>query len=103
MPKYTLAKVREMCAQYRNWGRWGADDELGTFNLVTPEKVAAAAQLVRRGQVFSLSLPFDADGPMTGALGRTNPAHVMLQDGGDIASGAQSGMARWATPMMRCT
>ena len=92
-PKYSLAKIREMCAQYRNWGRWGADDELGTFNLVTPEKVIAAAQLVRRGKVFSLSLPFDADGPMTGALGRTNPAHVMLQDGGDIASGAQSGMA----------
>ena len=44
-PKYSLAKIREMCAQYRNWGRWGADDELGTFNLVTPEKVKAAARL----------------------------------------------------------
>ena len=21
-----------------NWGRWGADDELGTPNLITPEK-----------------------------------------------------------------
>lgn len=92
-PKHTLAKVREMCTQYRNWGRWGADDEIGTFNLVTPEKVAAAAQLVRRGVVFSLSLPLDAEGPMTGALGRTNPVHLMLQDGGDIASGAQSAMA----------
>jgi kynurenine formamidase len=92
-PEYSLAKIREMCTKYRNWGRWGADDEVGTFNLVTPDKVAAAAQLVRRGTVFSLSLPFDAEGPMTGALGRTNPAHIMLQDGGDIASGAQSGMA----------
>ena len=26
---------------------------------------------------------------MTGAYGRVNPIHVMLQDGGDIASGAQ--------------
>ena len=22
---------------YSNWGRWGADDELGTLNFVTPE------------------------------------------------------------------
>lgn len=21
-----------------NWGRWGADDQLGTFNLITPGK-----------------------------------------------------------------
>src|SRR5439155_26627461 len=30
-----------------NWGRWGADDELGTLNLVTPEQRIAAAELVR--------------------------------------------------------
>ena len=29
-----------------NWGRWGADDELGTLNLITPEKRAQAAGLV---------------------------------------------------------
>ena len=29
-----------------NWGRWGKDDELGTINLITPEKRAAAARLV---------------------------------------------------------
>jgi kynurenine formamidase len=92
-PMYSLDDIRELCTRYRNWGRWGADDEIGTFNLVTPEKVTAAARLVRRGAVFSLSLPLDADGPMTGALGRTNPVHLMLQDGGDIASGAQSAMA----------
>ena len=26
-----------------NWGRWGEDDELGTLNLITPEKRLAAA------------------------------------------------------------
>jgi kynurenine formamidase len=39
--------------------------------------------------VFSLALPLDSEGPMTGSLGRINPVHVMLQDGGDIVSGAQ--------------
>lgn len=36
-----------------NWGRWGADDELGTLNLITPEKRIAAADLVRTGLVIS--------------------------------------------------
>jgi kynurenine formamidase len=81
--------VLELAKRYRNWGRWGADDELGTMNLVTSEKVKEAASLVRRGKVFSLALPLDSSGPMNGAFGRTNPIHVMLQDGGDVASGAQ--------------
>ena len=26
-----------------NWGRWGPEDELGTLNLITPEKRAQAS------------------------------------------------------------
>ena len=81
--------VRELAKKYRNWAKWGADDELGTLNYITPEKIVAAAQLVRRGAVFSLAIPFDSTGPQSGFGGRTNPLHFMLQDGGDIASGAQ--------------
>jgi kynurenine formamidase len=36
-----------------NWGRWGADDELGTLNLITPSKRLQAAGLVREGLVIS--------------------------------------------------
>src|SRR5215210_726082 len=36
-----------------NWGRWGTDDALGTLNLITEAKRAAAAQLVRDGIVVS--------------------------------------------------
>lgn len=36
-----------------NWGRWGADDELGTLNLITPAKRLLAAGLVREGVVVS--------------------------------------------------
>jgi kynurenine formamidase len=81
--------VRELARQYRNWGKWGADDELGTLNYITPDKIVAAAALVRRGKVFSLAIPFDQKGPQSGFAGRTNPLHFMLQDGGDIANGAQ--------------
>lgn len=32
-----------------NWGRWGAEDQRGTLNLVTPEIRRCAAKLVREG------------------------------------------------------
>lgn len=37
-----------------SWGLWGDDDVFGCLNLLTPEKVVAAAGLVRQGKVFSL-------------------------------------------------
>jgi len=44
-----------MFQELNNWGRWGADDELGTMNLITPEKTRAAAALVQRGITVSLA------------------------------------------------
>jgi kynurenine formamidase len=79
----------EYCERFRNWGRWGADDQIGTLNFITPEKVAAAARLVRRGKVISLALPYDARGPQSGRGGRVNPLRVMLATGSDHASGRQ--------------
>jgi len=89
MPKMNIETVRELARKYRNWGKWGSADELGTLNYITPEKIVAAARLVRRGKVFSLAIPFDGNGPQSGFGGRHNPLHYMLQDGGDVASGAQ--------------
>ena len=43
---------REAIPKVSNWGRWGADDEKGTANFITPEVIVAAARLVRKGQVF---------------------------------------------------
>ena len=42
-----------------NWGRWGEDDQLGTLNLVTPEKRIAAAGLVREGVAVSCAWDID--------------------------------------------
>lgn len=84
-----IETVRTLAKKLRNWGRWGATDELGTVNFITPAKVKAAASLVRQGKVISLAIPFDANGPQTGFGGRVNPLHSMLQDGGDIVNGAQ--------------
>jgi len=72
-----MDQVRTLGKQLSNWGRWGAEDERGTLNFITPEVVKRAAGLVRRGQVFSLGLSFGADGPQIGQGGRVNPLHLM--------------------------
>lgn len=41
------------------WGVWGAADEIGSLNRVTPERVAAAAAEIRDGRRFNLNLPLD--------------------------------------------
>jgi len=66
----------------RTWGRWGEDDEKGAVNFISRERRAAAARLVRRGDVFSLALPLrNGKGPMNGLVGRFNPVHHMTVTG----------------------
>ena len=38
----------------KNWGRWGADDQLGSVNLITPAKRKQALSLAKPGQTVSL-------------------------------------------------
>src|SRR4029450_3535525 len=44
-------------------GVFGDDDQVGTLNLLTPERVAAAARLVRHGQVFALNWELELPSP----------------------------------------
>jgi kynurenine formamidase len=81
--------IAEAAEAYRNWGRWGDDDRLGTLNFIGEAERARAASLVRRGASFSLSQPFDMDGPQLGWRRRTNPVHTMLDTGTDAAAGLQ--------------
>jgi kynurenine formamidase len=75
------SKFRDVGRQLRNWGRWGSDDQKGTLNFITPEKIVAATKLVSRGAVFDLGTPFDENGPYSGAYGRVNPLHYMIVAG----------------------
>ena len=58
------------------WGVFGADDELGTVNLLSAERVRAAAQLVRDGTVVNLVVPLSAIDPPL--FGRTAPIHTIF-------------------------
>ena len=53
------AAVENALMYRRNWGRWGADDQMGAVNLITPAKRAAAADLVKTGRSVSLSRNFE--------------------------------------------
>jgi len=82
----TKAEVLAYLREDTNWGRWGADDQVGAVNLITPEKRVAAARLVRAGRAVSLSREF----PKTPAPNNPNPAqHFMKRnvrgDGGGSA------------------
>ena len=87
--------LKELCEKYRNWGKWGPDDQVGTVNYITPEKVVQAAGLVRRGKVFSLAIPFDGNGPQTGGLRRFNPMSFMMRDGRDTMGGTIAGAPQY--------
>ena len=72
-----------------NWGRWGADDQIGTLNYVTPEDIVNAGKLIKKGKVFALGLSLKE--PIQSGLfgGRWNPIHTMLATGTDAAAGNQ--------------
>jgi kynurenine formamidase len=72
-------ELKALAARVSNWGRWGPDDQRGTLNFITPAAAQRAAAAVRRGVSFSLSIPYNADGPQTGEIpGRINPQHKMV-------------------------
>ncbi|SDL78062.1 Putative cyclase [Geodermatophilus siccatus] len=83
-PEGAIAAAAKRCS---NWGRWGADDVLGTLNFLDETKRVEGARLVRRGVSFSLAQSFDANGPQRGWRRRTNPVHTMLDTGLDAERG----------------
>ncbi|RFA12595.1 cyclase [Subtercola boreus] len=83
------AEINARAEAYRNWGRWGEDDVLGTLNYVDAAKRRQAAALVTDGTVVSLTQSFDMNGPQKGWRRRTNPVHTMLDTGTDAERGNQ--------------
>ena len=63
-----------------NWGRWGPDDQLGTLNLLTSDKTARAAALVREGRTVSCARPILFE-PAPDV--RMAPLHFMIGSGED--------------------
>ena len=87
--KVNREAIYKAAEELSNWGRWGPEDQIGTLNLVTPDDVAQAAKLIRRGKTFALGLPL-TEKIQSGLFGgRWNPIHQMLATGTDAAAGVQ--------------
>jgi len=58
-----------------NWGRWGADDERGTLNYVTPEHIRRFSVTGTAAELADRVRALDADGV----------TELAIQPGGDVA------------------
>lgn len=65
------------------WGLFGDDDNVGLFNLLTPERIVAAARLVKSGNVFPLNAAYDAFTPSIAAH-RSLPRRTVVHEAGSI-------------------
>jgi Putative cyclase len=63
LPSYDELPVIPGAPAGSSWGLWGADDRCGCLNLLTPERVVAAAGLVRDGTVFPMNLDMELPDP----------------------------------------
>ncbi len=63
IPAYDDLPVRAGAPAGAAWGVFGDDDEVGTINLLTPERVIAAAASIRSGKVFAMNLPINIPDP----------------------------------------
>ena len=67
-----------------NWGRWGDDDQLGTPNLITPEKTRRAVATVQEGTTVTLSRTVNFEATLDAP---NPPVHFMVESGEGWASG----------------
>ena len=71
----TDAELEAIFRRCSNTGKWGANDELGTLNYITPAKRVAAAQLVKTGEVVSVGRDLSTRSVEGRRLDSANNAH----------------------------
>jgi kynurenine formamidase len=78
VPKYDdLASANP---PYSSWEFFGRDDQRGTINFLTHERVAAAARLVRTGAQFGLDYPVNAFEPYPTGTRPATEHHVFANN-----------------------
>src|ERR1035437_6368682 len=83
LPEYQELPIDPGRPPHASWGVFGDEDELGTINLLTPERVRYAVSLVRKGAVFPLN--WDIEKPSPPMFDRQPLQHTlfMLGEGTD--------------------
>jgi kynurenine formamidase len=70
----------DLARRVSNWGRWGADDQLGTLNFIDAAARLRGVASVHEGNALPLGLPMsEAEGIQMGFIeGRVNPTRSMI-------------------------
>ena len=58
---FSLPSASAFASERCEISRWGADDEIGAANLITPETALKAAQLVTTGRTYGLGIIIDSN------------------------------------------
>lgn len=70
------ADLEALLPRLSNWGRWGADDQLGTLNFITAQTIRDAHTLVKDGRTVSLARAVK----LAGNEGVRRSAYEMMKD-----------------------
>lgn len=76
LPTYRDLPIRKELPPQSAWGVFGDEDDVGTLNLLTPERVCHAATLISRGVVFPLNWRLDM--PKPSIMGRKSLNRTQL-------------------------
>jgi kynurenine formamidase len=80
MSRPSQADLLQWMQSLSNWGRWGADDQRGTLNLITPDVTRRAAHLVQEGATVSCARPWSYEAA-SDVNPRRVPQHYMFGSG----------------------
>ena len=92
LPSYDQLPVRDGAPAQSSWGVWGDDDVFGTLNLLTPERVLAAARSIRTGRTFALNPELTLPDPPL--FGRARVRHEIT---GELGGGHDDLYHDWNT------
>jgi predicted dehydrogenase len=77
LPTFDELPIKPDYPPHSAWGLFGDDDQIGTLNLLMPERVAAAAQLVKTGQVFAMNRELESPHPPLFNRAWWPPGHII--------------------------
>jgi kynurenine formamidase len=87
-----VAIVEQTFAQVSNWGRWGADDDLGTLNYLTQARSQAALRIPKLGHTVALGRSIT---PRVAYPGDAAFLHHMLTAGADAPEDGVHTLLDW--------
>jgi kynurenine formamidase len=94
-PTLTNEEWRSYFDSLSNWGRWGADDQRGTLNLIDAQKVASAAALVREGRHVSCGRTVEFGSRVSVYESDDAPLHFVSSSGARLNADGAGGGRDW--------